>query len=159
MRCISNFSFLGDKITVIIRNFVVSSYHRQESKHNHYFNLSCKGDYDHGYEILQMFHCGNIVAYVQDNGPKVVCCGEEMKEMVANTTDAAHGKACPCGNGGGKPGHCLRRFCYPSHGGKALHPVDQPADRAGKSARKSEARSGAYRHLRHGSRRQVCGRL
>ena len=34
-------------------------------------------------------HCGNIVAYVQDNGPKVVCCGEEMKEMVANTTDAA----------------------------------------------------------------------
>lgn len=30
-------------------------------------------------------HCGNIVAYVQDNGPKVVCCGEEMKEMVANT--------------------------------------------------------------------------
>ena len=21
-------------------------------------------------------HCGNIDAYVQDNGPKVVCCGE-----------------------------------------------------------------------------------
>lgn len=95
MRCISNFSFLGDKITVIIRNFVVSSYHRQESKHNHYFNLSCKGDYDHGYEIYKCSHCGNIVAYVQDNGPKVVCCGEEMKEMVANTTDAATEKHVP----------------------------------------------------------------
>lgn len=40
-------------------------------------------------------HCGNIVAYVQDNGPKVVCCGEEMKEMVANTTDAATEKHVP----------------------------------------------------------------
>ena len=40
-------------------------------------------------------HCGNIVAYVQDNGPKVVCCGEEMKEMVANATDAATEKHVP----------------------------------------------------------------
>ena len=27
-------------------------------------------------------HCGNIVAYVQDNGPKAICCGEEMTELV-----------------------------------------------------------------------------
>ena len=27
-------------------------------------------------------HCGNIVAYVQDNGPKVVCCGEEYEGII-----------------------------------------------------------------------------
>ena len=37
-------------------------------------------------KFYQCSHCKNIVAYVQDNGPKVSCCGEEMKELVANTT-------------------------------------------------------------------------
>ena len=40
-------------------------------------------------KFFKCSHCGNIVAYVQSNGPKVSCCGEEMKELVANTTDAA----------------------------------------------------------------------
>ena len=48
-------------------------------------------------------HCGNIVAYVQDNGPKIVCCGEEMKEMVANTTDAATEKHVPVVTVDGSP--------------------------------------------------------
>lgn len=96
MRCISNFSFLGDKITVIIRNFVVSSYHRQESKHNHYFNLSCKGDYDHGYEILQMFPLrATSLPTFRTTVLKLSAGGEEMKEMVANTTDAATEKHVP----------------------------------------------------------------
>ena len=102
-------------------------------------------------------HCGNIVAYVQDNGPKVVCCGEEMKEMVANTTDAATEKHVPVVTVDGN--QVTVSVGSVTHGGKTLHPVDQPADRAGKSAQSSEARSGAHRHLRHGSRRQVRGRL
>lgn len=40
-------------------------------------------------------HCGNIVAYVQDNGPKVVCCGEEMNELVPKTADSATEKHVP----------------------------------------------------------------
>lgn len=104
-------------------------------------------------------HCGNIVAYVQDNGPKVVCCGEEMKEMVANTTDAATEKHVPVVTVDGNQ--------VTVSVGSVTHPMeekhyiqwDQPADRAGKSAQSFEARSGAHRHLRHGSRRQVRGRL
>ena len=37
-------------------------------------------------KFFKCSHCGNIVAYVQSNGPKVSCCGEEMKELVANGT-------------------------------------------------------------------------
>ena len=40
-------------------------------------------------------HCGNIVAYVQDNGPKVICCGEEMNELVPKTADSAVEKHVP----------------------------------------------------------------
>lgn len=40
-------------------------------------------------------HCGNIVAYVKDSGVRIVCCGEEMKELVPNTTDAAAEKHVP----------------------------------------------------------------
>ncbi|MFV0394695.1 MAG: desulfoferrodoxin family protein [Coprobacillaceae bacterium] len=40
-------------------------------------------------------HCGNIVELVQDKGVPVVCCGEPMKELVANTTDAATEKHVP----------------------------------------------------------------
>lgn len=40
-------------------------------------------------------HCGNIVAYVKDSGVRIVCCGEEMKELVPNTTDVAAEKHVP----------------------------------------------------------------
>ena len=46
-------------------------------------------------KFYQCSHCKNIVAYVQDNGRKVSCCGVEMKELVANTTDAAKEKHVP----------------------------------------------------------------
>ncbi|MGI6316875.1 MAG: desulfoferrodoxin family protein [Christensenellales bacterium] len=39
--------------------------------------------------------CGNIIAYVEESGVNVVCCGEEMKELVPNTTDAATEKHVP----------------------------------------------------------------
>ena len=40
-------------------------------------------------------HCKNQVLMVQNNGPKVVCCGQPMDELVANTTDAAVEKHVP----------------------------------------------------------------
>ncbi|NLV59975.1 MAG: desulfoferrodoxin [Clostridiales bacterium] len=40
-------------------------------------------------------HCGNVIAYVEAKGPKVVCCGEEMGLFVANTVDASVEKHVP----------------------------------------------------------------
>ena len=34
-------------------------------------------------------HCGNIIAYVKDQGVPVMWCGQKMEELVPNTTDAA----------------------------------------------------------------------
>ncbi|MBR5348021.1 MAG: desulfoferrodoxin [Lachnospiraceae bacterium] len=40
-------------------------------------------------------HCKNIIIKVKDSGVPVVCCGEKMSEIVANTTDAAFEKHVP----------------------------------------------------------------
>lgn len=40
-------------------------------------------------------HCGNIVAYVKESGVPVVCCGEEMTELIPGTTDASKEKHVP----------------------------------------------------------------
>lgn len=40
-------------------------------------------------------HCHNIIIKVKDSGVPVICCGEPMKELVANTTDAATEKHVP----------------------------------------------------------------
>ena len=40
-------------------------------------------------------HCGNIIAYVHSSGVRVVCCGEEMQELVPNTVDASLEKHVP----------------------------------------------------------------
>ena len=40
-------------------------------------------------------HCGNIIAYAVNSGVPVVCCGEKMKEIIPNTTDAANEKHVP----------------------------------------------------------------
>ena len=40
-------------------------------------------------------HCGNIVALVEAKGPKVICCGEEMMELVPKTADSAVEKHVP----------------------------------------------------------------
>lgn len=39
--------------------------------------------------------CGNIIAKVFDSGVNVVCCGKEMKELDASTTDEAFEKHVP----------------------------------------------------------------
>ncbi len=40
-------------------------------------------------------HCGNIVAYATNMGVPIICCGEEMQELVPNTVDAAYEKHIP----------------------------------------------------------------
>lgn len=40
-------------------------------------------------------HCGNIIEMVHTKGVPVICCGEPMKELVANTVDAAVEKHVP----------------------------------------------------------------
>lgn len=40
-------------------------------------------------------HCGNIVAYADNKGVPVVCCGETMVELIPNTTDASQEKHVP----------------------------------------------------------------
>lgn len=39
--------------------------------------------------------CGNIVAKVKDSGAPLTCCGQEMKEIIPGTTDAAAEKHVP----------------------------------------------------------------
>ena len=40
-------------------------------------------------------HCGNIVAIVEASGVPIVCCGDNMKELVPNTSDGAGEKHVP----------------------------------------------------------------
>lgn len=40
-------------------------------------------------------HCKNIIVMVEDKGVPVVCCGEKMKELSANTSDGASEKHVP----------------------------------------------------------------
>ncbi len=40
-------------------------------------------------------HCGNMIAHIYDSGVRCVCCGEEMKPVVPNTSDGAGEKHVP----------------------------------------------------------------
>lgn len=40
-------------------------------------------------------HCKNIIAFVKENNPNIICCGEKMKELVPGTVDASHEKHIP----------------------------------------------------------------
>ncbi len=40
-------------------------------------------------------HCGNLIGMIHNAGVPVVCCGEKMHELIANTTDAAQEKHVP----------------------------------------------------------------
>lgn len=39
--------------------------------------------------------CGNQIGMIKNNGPKVMCCGQEMQLMEANSTDASQEKHVP----------------------------------------------------------------
>ena len=40
-------------------------------------------------------HCGNIVAFANDAGVPIVCCGQKMAELVPNTVEASVEKHLP----------------------------------------------------------------
>ena len=40
-------------------------------------------------------HCGNLVGIINNSGVPMICCGEPMSELVANTEDAAVEKHVP----------------------------------------------------------------
>lgn len=40
-------------------------------------------------------HCGQIIAIVKKTGAKVVCCGEEMEEIIPGSVDASVEKHVP----------------------------------------------------------------
>ena len=40
-------------------------------------------------------YCGNVIEKVVDSKVPVVCCGEKMEELVANTVDASVEKHVP----------------------------------------------------------------
>lgn len=46
-------------------------------------------------KFLRCEHCGNLVGVLHDSGVPIICCGEPMKELVPNTTDAANEKHVP----------------------------------------------------------------
>lgn len=46
-------------------------------------------------KLYKCAHCGNIVEIVEDHGVNPVCCGEAMKLLNPNTTDAATEKHVP----------------------------------------------------------------
>lgn len=46
-------------------------------------------------KFYKCVHCGNIVEMIEDKGVPILCCGEPMKEIVANSTEAATEKHIP----------------------------------------------------------------
>ena len=46
-------------------------------------------------EFYRCKHCGNIVTFMNNSGVPVICCGEPMDKLKANTTDAAVEKHVP----------------------------------------------------------------
>ena len=47
------------------------------------------------YGIYKCEHCGNIVEVLTAAGPDIICCGEAMKKLVANTVEASKEKHIP----------------------------------------------------------------
>ncbi len=40
-------------------------------------------------------HCKNIIAFVKENNPNIICCGEKMEELIPGTVDASLEKHIP----------------------------------------------------------------
>jgi len=62
-------------------------------------------------------HCGNFVGFVQNNKVPLHCCGEEMKELVANTVEASQEKHLPSVKVSGNELHV--------EVGSVLHPMEE----------------------------------
>jgi len=46
-------------------------------------------------KVVRCAHCGNQAFLLEDAGVPMICCGEEMAELVAGTSDGAHEKHVP----------------------------------------------------------------
>ena len=46
-------------------------------------------------EFYKCSHCGNIIAYAENKGVPVMCCGEKMEKIVPNSVDASGEKHVP----------------------------------------------------------------
>ena len=46
-------------------------------------------------KFYQCNHCGNVAVKPYDKGVPLMCCGEKMTELTANTVDAAVEKHVP----------------------------------------------------------------
>ncbi|MDR1764771.1 MAG: desulfoferrodoxin [Lachnospiraceae bacterium] len=46
-------------------------------------------------KFLVCKHCGNLVGVLHDAGVPIICCGEKMQELTANTTEASTEKHIP----------------------------------------------------------------
>lgn len=47
------------------------------------------------FKVFKCKVCGNVIVKMLDMGPAVSCCGQEMQELKADTTDAALEKHVP----------------------------------------------------------------
>ena len=88
-------------------------------------------------------HCGNIIVKIKDSSVPVVCCGENMQELVPGTTDAAVEKYLPVYEVNGSsvsvtvgsvlhpmlPEHLINWICLQTNKGfqlKYLNPGEEP---------------------------------
>ena len=88
-------------------------------------------------------HCGNIIVKIKDSSVPVVCCGENMQELVPGTTDAAVEKHLPVYEVNGSsvsvtvgsvlhpmlPEHLINWICLQTNKGfqlKYLNPGEEP---------------------------------
>ena len=88
-------------------------------------------------------HCGNIIVKIKDSSVPVVCCGENMQELVPGTTDAAVEKHLPVYEVNGSsvsvtvgsvlhpmlPEHSINWICLQTNRGfqlKDLNPGEEP---------------------------------
>ena len=46
-------------------------------------------------EFNRCRHCGNLITFMDNKGPAIVCCGEKMEKLIPGTVDAALEKHIP----------------------------------------------------------------
>ena len=63
-------------------------------------------------------HCGNIIAFLENKGVPVLCCGQKMDEIIPGSVDAAAEKHVPVINLDGS----TVTVCV----GEAAHPMTEP---------------------------------
>lgn len=60
-------------------------------------------------------HCGNLITFIKESGAPIICCGDPMTKLEANSTDAATEKHVPVIN---KEDNCIKVVV-----GEVMHPM------------------------------------